>query len=41
MQFWELSWKLVKAWPDIVSAGQREPGQIFSVAVNGRVRTVQ
>ena len=36
--YWELSWKLVKAWPEMVTVGRRQPGQVFTVAVNGRVR---
>ena len=38
LTFWDLSSKLVKAWPDIVLAGQRSPGMVFDVAVGGRVR---
>jgi len=36
--YWELSWKLVKAWPEMVTAGRRRPGQVFTVAANGRVQ---
>lgn len=37
LTFWDLSWKLVKAWPDIVSSGLRSPGHIFRVSVNGKI----
>ena len=35
--FWILSWKLVRTWPEIVRASQLSTGQIFTVAVSGRV----
>ena len=37
LTFWDLSWKLVKAWPDIVSAGSISPGLIFRISVNGKI----
>ena len=38
LPYWELSWKLVKAWPDIIAYGQQSPGRVFRVQVNGRIR---
>ena len=38
--YWTMSWKLVKAWPDLVATGRRAPGQTFTVAVNGKSRPV-
>jgi hypothetical protein len=35
LKFWDESWKLVKAWPDIVEACRRSPGQVYSVSVSG------
>ena len=37
MQYWDLVWKLVKAWPVMVDAGRRNPGGVFVVTVNGKV----
>lgn len=37
LTFWDLSWKLVKTWPDIVSSGLRSPGRIFRISVNGNI----
>lgn len=36
LDYWNLSWKFVKAWPDLVATGRRSPGQMFTVAVNGK-----
>lgn len=36
LDYWNKSWKLVKAWPDLVATGRRSPGQMFKVAVNGK-----
>ena len=38
MPYWAMSWKFVKAWPDVVNAGRRAPGPVFTVALNGRVQ---
>ncbi len=38
MPYWELSWKLIKTWPDIVNAGRQSARQVFTVALNGRIR---
>ena len=38
LDYWTMSWKLVKAWPDLVDTGRRAPGQTFTVAVNGKSR---
>ena len=37
MRYWDLAWKLVKAWPGMVEAGRRNPGGVFAVSVNGNV----
>ena len=37
LDYWTLSWKLVKAWPDLAEASRRSPGQVFTVALNGKV----
>lgn len=36
LDYWNMSWKLVKAWPELVETGRRAPGQIFTVGVNGK-----
>lgn len=36
MDYWNMSWKLVRAWPGLVETGRRSPGQIFTVTVNGK-----
>lgn len=41
LNYWDMSWKLVKAWPELVAAGRRAPGQTFTVAVNGKSRPVR
>lgn len=41
LDYWAMSWKLVKAWPDLVATGRRAPGQTFTVAVNGKSRPVR
>ena len=38
VEFWDLSSKLVKAWPNIVAAGLRSPGMVFNVALSGKVQ---
>ena len=37
LTYWPLAWKLVKAWPDVVANGRRNPGSVFDVAVNGKI----
>ena len=37
LDFWEKSWKAVKCWPSIVRLSQERPGNVFGVAVNGRI----
>lgn len=37
LDYWNLSWKLVKAWPELVETSRRSPGQALTVAVNGKI----
>ena len=37
LDYWNLSWRLVKAWPDLAEASRRSPGQVFTVSLNGKV----
>ena len=37
LDYWNLSWKLVKAWPDLAEASRRSPGQVFTVTLKGKV----
>ena len=41
LDYWNLSWKLVKAWPDLAEVSRRAPGQVFTVAVNGKISPIR
>lgn len=39
--YWTLSWKLVKARPELIETSRRAPGQAFTVAANGKISPVR
>ena len=38
LKFWDLSWRMVKAWPEVAAAGRRHPGSVFDVDLSGRIK---
>ncbi len=35
--YWEVSWKLIKAWPEIVGQTITRPGQTYRLQINGKL----
>ena len=37
LNYWNQAWKLVKAWPELVTTSERSHGAVFTVLVNGKI----
>ena len=41
MTYWDVAWKLIKAWPEIAEHTNANPSRIYRLRVNGRLATEQ